>query len=51
MELPGVGEVMADAIIEGRADGPYLEPEDLERVNGMGARTIERIRGFLVFGR
>lgn len=49
MRLPGIGEAMADAIIEGRTDGPYAKPEDLDRINGIGVKTVERIRGFLIF--
>ena len=49
MQLPGIGEAMAAAIIEGRADGPYSRAEDLARVSGIGSKTVERIRGFLVF--
>ena len=37
MTLPGIGEVRAQAIIEDReANGPFLYPEDLVRVKGIG---------------
>lgn len=49
MQLPGIGEAMAAAIIEGRADGPYDQAEDLARISGIGAKTVERIRGYLIF--
>lgn len=39
--LPGIGEVKAEAIIEGR---PYASIEELERVTGIGAKTIEQLR-------
>lgn len=44
--LPGVGEVMALKIIEGR---PYRKPEDLRNVNGIGAKTLEGLRPHLIF--
>jgi len=50
MRLPGIGETMANRIIEARADGPYRKAEDLSRVAGIGAKTIERLRDFLDFG-
>ena len=37
MTLPGIGEVRALAIIEDReANGPFVYPEDLTRVKGIG---------------
>jgi len=41
MRLPGIGEVTAVAIIEGR---PFLRVEDLRRVRGIGAATLEKLR-------
>ena len=49
MQLPGVGEVLANRIIETRADGPYQSAEDLARVPGIGFRTIEEMRQYLSF--
>jgi competence protein ComEA len=40
MKLPGVGEVMANRIIEGR---PYRRPADLDRVDGIGEATLKRL--------
>lgn len=48
-QLPGVGEIRALAIIEGRDEGPYLEPEDLLRVPGIGPATLDRFREGLSF--
>jgi len=45
MALPGVGEVTANRIIESR---PYSSPEDLLRVNGIGPRTLEGLRPYLM---
>ena len=37
MTLPGIGEVRARAILENReANGPFVYPEDLTRVKGIG---------------
>ena len=44
MKLPGVGEATANRIIEGR---PYKSPADLDRVDGIGPRTIERLKPHL----
>lgn len=41
MSLPGVGEVLATRIIEGRSGGgPYLSAEDLLRVKGITPKTL-----------
>lgn len=49
MRLPGIGETIANRIIEAREDGPYTRPEDLSRVPGIGVKTIEKLRDFLTF--
>ena len=46
MELPGIGEVIANRIIESR---PYTKLEDLDKVNGIGEQILLRIAPFLVF--
>ena len=46
MKLPGVGEAVANRIIEGR---PYKTPEDLLRVSGIGAATLGKITPYLEF--
>ena len=46
-ELPGIGEVMAQALIEGR---PYKDLEDLRRVKGIGDAMIESLRDKVAFG-
>ena len=41
MTLPGIGEVRARAIIDDReANGPFLYPEDLTRVKGIGEGVL-----------
>ena len=44
MKLPGIGEKMANRIIENR---PYKTPKDLLRVPGIGPKTLEKIEGYL----
>ena len=39
--LPGVGPAIAQRIIQHR---PYSRVDDLVRVPGIGARTLERLR-------
>ena len=41
MTLPGIGEARARAIIEDReANGPFIYPEDLTRVKGIGEGVL-----------
>jgi competence protein ComEA len=42
--LPGVGKSMAERIVAGR---PYNEIEEILQVQGLGERTLERIRPFI----
>lgn len=44
MNLPGVGEVLAERIVDGR---PYRSVEDLRRVPGMGGKILERIKSLV----
>ena len=44
MRLPGIGEVLANRIIEGR---PYTKIEDLQGVSGIGNAKFEQIRPHL----
>ena len=44
MLLPGVGEVLAERIVEGR---PYKTVEDLRRVPGIGAKTFAELKDSL----
>lgn len=46
--LPNVGERLARRIVESRkTDGPFRSVDDLDRVPGIGARTVERLRPYL----
>lgn len=43
--LSGIGPVLARRIVSGR---PYREVDELVRVKGIGPKTIERIRPYVV---
>ena len=44
MSLPGIGRARAQAILDDREEnGPYLRPEDLIRVKGIGEGILEDI--------
>ena len=48
-ELPEVGETLARRIVESRAaTGPFGDHDDLLRVNGIGPRTLEKLRPYLL---
>ncbi len=48
MQLPGVGRALAERIIQSRRQhGPFLDPEDLRRVPGIGPKTLAALRGYL----
>jgi competence ComEA-like helix-hairpin-helix protein len=42
--LPGVGPALALRIIEAREARPFASVDDLQRVRGMGAAKLERLR-------
>ncbi|PCF96749.1 ComEA family DNA-binding protein [Vreelandella nigrificans] len=49
-ELPGIGPSRAAAIIEEReTNGAFADADDLTRVSGIGAATIDRMRDQLAF--
>jgi competence protein ComEA len=48
MQLPEIGEALAKGIVESREqDGPFTSHDDLDRVRGIGPKTLERIRPYL----
>ena len=48
MLLPGIGEKYAERIILHREDnGPYEKVEDLEKVKGIGPKTVEKLRKYV----
>ena len=44
MEISGVGEVKADAIIKERKNGKFKSFEDLQRVDGIGEQIAQNMR-------
>ena len=43
--LPGIGEVLAQRIVDWRSEnGPFRTVEDLLKVSGIGSATLEQIR-------
>jgi len=48
--LPRIGPVMAQRIIEDRrANGPYESESDLDRVSGIGPKTLEKLSPLIRF--
>lgn len=48
-QLPDLGETLARRIVQSRRrDGPFLDHDDLRRVRGIGPKTLERIRPYLL---
>ena len=45
--IPGIGPARATAIVNERNRGPFGSLQDLERVQGVGARTRARMRGWV----
>jgi competence protein ComEA len=49
IQLPGVGEVLAQRLIaERQQNGAFQNLDDLARVRGIGPRTLERIKPYLL---
>jgi competence protein ComEA len=47
--LPGIGEMLAKRIVRARHDhGPFRSHQELLRVQGIGPRTLDRIRPYLL---
>lgn len=48
-ELPDLGEMLARRIIESReVAGPFADHDDLLRVRGIGPRTLDKLKPFLL---
>jgi competence protein ComEA len=43
-QLPGVGPVMSRRIVAARDVAPFKSVDDLRRVSGIGAKTLEKLR-------
>ncbi|RIK80777.1 MAG: hypothetical protein DCC67_08900 [Planctomycetota bacterium] len=49
VQLPGVGQTLAQRIVaERRQDGAFRDWDDLRRVSGLGPRTLQRIKPYLL---
>ena len=49
LQLPGLGETLAQRVLaDRRNNGPFLDVDDLVRVNGIGVKTLEKIRPYLL---
>jgi len=47
--LPGIGEQLAKRIVADRtANGPYRDWDDLRRVRGIGPKTLEAMKPYLL---
>ncbi|MBE0500675.1 MAG: helix-hairpin-helix domain-containing protein [Desulfuromonadales bacterium] len=47
--LPGIGKVTAERIVAFRKqNGPFTKVDDLLKVNGVGAKTLAKIRPMVV---
>lgn len=49
--LPGIGPTLSQRILEARAKKPFQSIEDLRRVRGIGAKTLERLRPHVIVKR
>ena len=48
MEIPGIGEVTAQRIVEFREKhGPFGRVEDLLKVKGIGEKSFEKLRPYV----
>jgi competence protein ComEA len=48
-QLPDIGPTLAGRIVESRTnEGPYVDHDDLMRVKGIGPKTLEKIRPYLL---
>ena len=49
VQLPGIGPILARRIVESRdTGGAFLDHEDLKRVRGIGPKTLDRVRAYLL---
>jgi competence protein ComEA len=49
IQLPAIGETLARRVISERNEnGPFHDLDDLTRVRGIGLRTLEKIRPYLL---
>jgi competence protein ComEA len=46
--LPGIGGTLAGRVVAEREKRPFASVEDLERVSGIGSKTVEKLRPFVL---
>lgn len=52
MQLPGIGETLARRIVDDRErHGPFESIEDVQRVKGVGVKTIAKLQPWLTVNR
>jgi competence protein ComEA len=52
VEVPGIGEGLARRIVQFREkNGPYQRIEDLLKVQGIGEKSLEKLRPYLTAGK
>ena len=52
MSVPGIGQVVAQRIAEYREkNGPFKTVDDLLKVQGIGEKSLEKLRGNLTVGK
>jgi competence protein ComEA len=49
LQLPGVGPVIAHNILQARREQPFRTLGDLDRVKNIGAKTLDKLRPFVIF--
>jgi len=47
IKLPGIGEKLAKAIIEYRAQKPFTKEKEIIKVKGIGGKTYEKIKNLI----
>lgn len=50
-QLPGIGAKMAERIVAERTKKPFESIDDLRRVSGIGAKTLDKLRPHLAIAR
>jgi competence protein ComEA len=49
-KLPGIGPKLSQAIVDERDRVPFKSVDDLRRVHGIGAKTLDRLRPYVMVG-
>lgn len=49
MQLPGIGQVKAQNIVEMRKEKPFSSLEDLKKVKGIGDKRLESLKPYVSF--